>query len=494
MPLPKLTISGHLLIENLPVKKAEEIKRALTLPNPTYYVLLRRGNIRALFNVKKEFTYYADQKGTDTSVASVSTLIVGRGLRTRIQNFLAKFDNHTIEDRTVAPQLACPLKGEIAPRDYQIAIFDKFPLIAKEGIIHLPTGWGKTVLVCELIKRLNLRTLIIVPRDSILAQFEEEFLKYFKKRPGVIKGTKVNIQDVTVASVATLVARPALQERLKDHFGLLIADEAHTFITDKRLELLGKFNARYYYGLTATPERTDEQTEAIFFTFGPIVLSGTLDRISPVVYQIDSGEKVLMDEYAAMVALQVTQEKRNRLIADIANAEIANGRKILILTKRISHYKLLASMIDGVKFPISSGTQNKKRKQTLLDLRAGKIKFDVVLGTYSMLSTGVDIPALDTLIFAGDLKSTVLTTQCSGRIQRLFKDKKEPRIYDITDTLNAVFARQARLRKSNYRKNGWKVVECPCLTQSNTDSNDRGGLPIKIHGLAQTELQGIGSL
>ena len=104
---------------------------------------------------------------------------------------------------------------------------------------------------------------------------------------------------------------------------------------------------------------------------------------------------------------------------------------------------------------ISSGTGQRERIQLLSDLREGKSDFDVLLGTYSMLATGTDIPSLDTLVFAGDLKSDVLAQQAVGRILRLFKDKQSPKIIDVADFGNGIFLHQFKERRRFYKSQGW---------------------------------------
>ena len=107
---------------------------------------------------------------------------------------------------------------------------------------------------------------------------------------------------------------------------------------------------------------------------------------------------------------------------------------------------------------ISSNTPQKERDILLTKLRNNEEDFDIILGTFSMLSTGVDIPSLDTLVIAGDLKSSVLTEQSSGRILRMFSGKKNPKVVDLDDNLNPMLHRQALERKRFYKENNWEII------------------------------------
>ena len=158
-----------------------------------------------------------------------------------------------------------------------------------------------------------------------------------------------------------------------------------------------------------------------------------------------------------MITKQVEDKGRNLLIADIVDHEVNDGRKILILTKRIKHYEKIAELLppEYNQFSIASKDQLKKRDELLHELRENKREFDVILGTYSMLSTGTDIPVLDTLIFAGDLRSDVLQEQSAGRVLRLFGDKQHPKIIDIIDNKNGILNHQAISRIRFYKRQEW---------------------------------------
>jgi superfamily II DNA or RNA helicase len=102
--------------------------------------------------------------------------------------------------------------------------------------------------------------------------------------------------------------------------------------------------------------------------------------------------------------------------------------------------------------------EQKRQDDLLARFREGGKDFDVILGTFGLLSTGINIPALDTIIFAGDLKSSVLCVQSVGRILRLFEGKQYPKIIDIDDCKSGILHNQARLRKKFYKDNEWEIL------------------------------------
>jgi superfamily II DNA or RNA helicase len=87
----------------------------------------------------------------------------------------------------------------------------------------------------------------------------------------------------------------------------------------------------------------------------------------------------------------------------------------------------------------------------------GEYEFKAIFGTTSLLAVGFDLPALDTLIITGDIKSSVLTTQSAGRILRLFAGKPTPKILDLWDNKNQIFSRQFYERKKVYESKKWLI-------------------------------------
>jgi len=413
------------------------------------------GKTRALYNVPEYFRYY--------HTAGEFTF-VGRGMERRLLTYLEK---HALRCE-LDYQVSCTkprrkFTANIPPRDYQVGDAEQITS-HKNGVVRLGTGYGKTVIACQVIQSLGRRTLIIVPRDHLVQQFRTEIKKWFGFEPGIIQGQRIEDRDISIASVQTLVRNSSIASKLSNHFGCVIVDECHTSITDKQLDVIQTFAPEYLYGLTATPRRTDKQGDAIFFTYGDILIDKELPRATPNVLVIGFHVHIPMGEYADIIEEQVNNAERNQLIVDQIIQELENNRKILVLTKRVAHYgtisQLLQRQMAGTRRPriheISSTTNAKTRAATLESLRRGSQDFDVILGTYSMLATGTDIPALDTLIFAGDLRSDVLQEQSAGRILRLFGDKAAPRIIDIADTNNPILANQARERQRFYSRMGWK--------------------------------------
>lgn len=472
-----LLIKNKIYISEAPARLIKILKRSLTIPNPIHTQMLRRVKWnpkmrRALYGLKKEFKYYEEKDGV---------FICGRGCEKNILKYCEKnCIEVNIKRDTVDKNLKKPLKFKGELRDYQEGITDMILNNGNVGTIKLGTGFGKTIMAFELIRKLNKTALIIVPRTSILNQFKKDLKDLYDYDIGVIDGYNLNkdlyeyeedynepceagiiqgktwdIKDITIASSATLKKREC--KDISRRFSIVIADEAHTFISDLGINCVQEFSPAHLYGLTATPDRSDGQGNAVFFTFGPILIDKELPQEKPEVEIVKSNIEIPVKvEYADMINGMVGSDERNMLISGLALQEVNNGRKVLILTKRVEHSNSLTFYLkDKETFQISSDMNEKEKDILLTKLRKNEIDFDIIIGTFSLLSTGVDIPVLDTLIIAGDLRSSVLTQQSAGRVLRLFSGKQTPKIIDIDDNKNKMLHSQALERRRFYKKKGW---------------------------------------
>nr|VFK42389.1 MAG: Helicase conserved C-terminal domain-containing protein [Candidatus Kentron sp. SD]VFK48900.1 MAG: Helicase conserved C-terminal domain-containing protein [Candidatus Kentron sp. SD]VFK80414.1 MAG: Helicase conserved C-terminal domain-containing protein [Candidatus Kentron sp. SD] len=116
-------------------------------------------------------------------------------------------------------------------RDYQedclTSIEKNFKERMTRQMVVLPTGSGKTVIFSELIRRKNLKTLVIAHRIELLEQAKD---KLFKVAPDINSGIfcgdqKCHDKQVTIASIQSAIN--ALDLLKAENYQLLIIDEAH---------------------------------------------------------------------------------------------------------------------------------------------------------------------------------------------------------------------------------------------------------------------------
>ena len=434
----------HIIGATLDQRKA--IKSKLTLANPAYWKL--KAMKKWVGNTPEYFEYFTENS---------SELTIPRGLLTRTERYLGvKADMAGLKTSCLGLELP-----RIELRDYQTGILSDWDTKRPtEGVFCLSTGSGKTIVALEVIKRLGLTATILVPNNVLLSQFVEEAKKHWDYEVGIVNGDKKEIKPVTVACVASLFNNKDLLAKLVENTSVLIVDECAGFVSDERAKVIEQFKPSYVYGLTATPEREDGQTAAIHFYFGDIIEEYEHTQIEPTIEVVDTKTFIpVRCQYNEMVDDMITNDSRNTLLAGLIIGEALQGRKILVLTKRIEHYKnIRAKLPDGPSIICADSSDNEIHAK-LNDLRENKMDFTIILGTFSLLGTGFNIEKLDTLVIAGDLRSSVLTHQSSGRVLRLLKDKTA-KIIDLWDRQNAIFSKQFNERKKFYDRKKW-VVKMP---------------------------------
>lgn len=451
-----ITIENGIRIQGLDnVKVREKIKKAMTLDNPNYFKLKNMG-VR-VWPGMATFKYYKEDKKT-------GDLIVPRGVRTRLLEFLVGKMGMNVEvvDKTVNIDMKDSLVSKVVLRDYQEPIMQSC-LINSEGIVCVGTGGGKTIIACEAIARLKKTSLVVVPNTVLMQQFVEEFQKNYNYTPGIIGDGKKEWQnDTVVSTVQSLQTDKELLYKLANKTSLVFFDECQSAVSEKRTEVLDALKPAYFFGLTATPTRgkEDGRTDAIEFYFGKKIADYQVTQLNPSVHVIPTDINIRVDEYGDMISDMVNNEERNTLIRGIVMGEVMSGRKVLVLTKRIEHYKKLEEGFSpeakstGMFF-IDSEDKDRNNKLTLF--KFGKKDYSAIFGTTSLLAVGLDIPSFDTLVLACDLKSEVLTVQAAGRILRLFEGKTSPIIYDLWDNKNPILTRQFKERQKVYEGKGWEM-------------------------------------
>lgn len=446
----EITISNQIKLTNLPLKIKNHIKQSLRIPNPTYHKIVSL--TRSRFAAQEYYKYYEETKQGE--------LLIPRSFKSRLLTFLEKINlPYTIKEDLISSPNTFKFKGKLELRPYQIPIIEE-TLKFHEGIISMSTGSGKTIVAVELTKRLNLTTTIIVPNTILLNQFVEEFERHYNFTPGIVGDKRKTIKPITITTFQSLHTDPLLLGTLSNQTSVLIVDECQGAISKERLKLLKKFRPTYLFGLTATPFRSkdDGRTNAISFMFGNIIAEYESPQMKPEVHTIATHVDIPVDDYPVLIENLINHPSRNRLIAGLAIGEAVSGRRVLVLVKRIDHYKALLPLLPPSNNILYIESSDPHRNDLLRRLKNNEQPFQILLGTTSLLATGTDIPSLDTLIIACDIKSEVLTIQGSGRILRLFQDKLNPKIIDLWDNKNFILSRQFWSRKEVYLQKGWKII------------------------------------
>ena len=161
-------------------------------------------------------------------------------------------------------------------------------LAYNNGVLSATTAFGKTVIAAYLIGQRKVNTLILVHTQALLNQWKKalsEFLEINETLPelpkkrgrkkersliGQLGGSKSNLSGfVDIAIMQSLISGDEVRELVKD-YGMVIVDECHHISAISFEQVLKEVNAKYVYGLTATPARQDGHQPIIHMQCGPI--------------------------------------------------------------------------------------------------------------------------------------------------------------------------------------------------------------------------------
>jgi superfamily II DNA or RNA helicase len=335
-------------------------------------------------------------------------------------------------------------RGSLRPE--QVPIEDLYLKSARDiggGLISLKCGGGKTVLALHIIATLKVKTIVVVHKDFLMTQWLDRIREFLPgARIGKIQGATIDSEDkdIVLAMVQSLSMKEYSPGTFSS-FGLSIFDECHHLGAEVFHRSMAKVASAYSLGLSATPNRKDGLRKVFEWYIGPMVYMTTdknKDHIETRIQEYYADDHAYCKSetiwngrpcYPRMINNVCGHAPRRDFIISLIVKEHQLGRKILVLADRREYLDqtldLLNQQIHESVAGLYVGGMRPK------ELRESQDK-DIILGTFSMASEGMDIPKLNTIVLASP-KSDVV--QSVGRILREKADKRQfhPLVIDIKD-------------------------------------------------------------
>jgi superfamily II DNA or RNA helicase len=359
------------------------------------------------------------------------------------------------------------------------------------GIISVPCGFGKTIMSVYIACHFKVKTMFVSHKDFLNQQFLDSVNTFVPTaKIGKIKQSKVDIvdKDIVIASLQSLAMRDYDINLFKD-FGLVIIDEVHHTGAEVFSRAFQKINSGIILGLSATLNRKDGLRK-VFENY-----------IGKSVYKFISNEKISLNvnihkyfesdnnysanivlwngkpNSAAMINNICKYDKRNLFIIDIIIKLLIQepGRKILILSERRNQLKIIEKLLIDNNYN-SIGYYVGGLSQDVLDISSTK---KIILATYQMAAEGMNIPTLNTVIFASPISDI---QQSIGRILREKPNERkyEPLCIDIWDQFS-LFIRKGYTRINYYKKNLYDIKYLLDGEVINFNNNDDNKTPTKFN-------------
>lgn len=321
----------------------------------------------------------------------------------------------------------------------------------RHGLIVLPTGSGKSLVIAGLATQLNAPVLVLQPSKEILEQNAEK-LRGYGYMPAVWSASlnQKRLGLITLATIGSVVRHTA---EFLERFPYILIDECH-LVNAKQgmyrefLEALGHVRA---IGLTATPYRLASNSAGSMLRF----LTRTRPRVfDDVIYYLNLAPLFRAGFLAPMTyhEVQVVDATRVRLNSTGADFDdqalkahfvdigfgsqlqaivtdlVARGhRSVLVFTSFVDESEALARAIPGAAV-VTAQTPPAERARILWQFRHGVIP---VVANVGVLTIGFDYPELSTVVLARPTMSLALYYQMVGRVLRPHPTKPTAHVVDL---------------------------------------------------------------
>ena len=350
-------------------------------------------------------------------------LALPRGCESAVMELLdEKGVNYDITDKCQrGNEIRVSFNGELYD-EQQMALDSLLPF--DNGILHATTAFGKTVTAAALIAKRKVNTLVLVHNKALLDQWKErleEFLTLdyteedFPKKRGRKKAfSPIGTLCSTGNSLHGVVDIALMQSCLEDgevkafvkEYGMVIADEAQHVSSVTFEKVMSAVNAKYVYGLTATPSRKDGHHPIIFMQCGPIRFvadaKAQMERQSfkrVLIPRFTSYRHIAEEQNFVQIAqCLATDELRNKMIVEDVAKALGEGRTPIILSSLTAHVQTLAEMLRSYCSNVITliGAEKTKDKQIAME-RLQKVPTNeslVIVATRTGFWVSTTIPSL----------------------------------------------------------------------------------------------------
>lgn len=337
---------------------------------------------------------------------------------------------------------------EILPNQMQKAALKELDYLVKQNekraLIVSATGTGKTYLGAFAVKNYApKRFLFVVHRQQIAKAALESFYRVLGGKHSdyqLLSGTNKNYDaKYTFATIQTLSQDDVLQKYQADAFDYIIIDEAHRSAAKSYRKVMEYLTPKFYLGLTATPERTDEQDVYQIFDYN-------------LAYEIRLKEALENQMLSPFHYIGVQDYEENGIVIDETTnlRYLTSKTRVDYILKQLDYYGYSGNHASGLVFcsrqdeakelahafsergylaqALTNEDSQNYRQKTVRALENGELNYII---TVDLFNEGIDIPCVNQVILLRNTQSRIVFTQQLGRGLRKFKGKEFLTVIDF---------------------------------------------------------------
>ena len=346
------------------------------------------------------------------------------------------------------------IKSTVKIRDYQL---DAVQHSIRNGrsILVSPTASGKSFVIYILIRYYqqileNSHILLLVPRSSLVEQMYTDFQDYGWDVENYCHRIYAG-KDKTSSKLVHISTWQSIYQLPKKHFEkykVIIGDEVHTFAAKSLKTVMHKTtDCPYKIGLTGTLDDAESHHLVLEGLFGSVKKVTTTKQLIDAKQISDlkiigivltySKKECIIRDYNKEIKFITEHPQRNNLIRNLC---IDLKGNTLVLFSLIKHGQLLHELIkeradvNRKTFFVFGGTDSETREKIRGIVETERDS--IVVASFGVFSTGINIRNLHNIIFASPYKSRIRNLQSIGRGLRTHESKAIAKLYDIADNFN----------------------------------------------------------
>lgn len=370
----------------------------------------------------------------------------------------------------------------------------------KKALIISATGSGKTYLAAFDAHNFGAKRLLyIVHRESILKDAKESFVKVFgaERTYGFYTGNENSLEADFIFATSNMLGRH-LDSFKKDEFDYIIYDEVHHVVAETGKKIFEYFEPEFILGLTATPERMDNQD--IFTLFDQNVpfelrLRDAInnDLVVPFHYY---GIRDQLVDYSSKDKMTIAKNIAEQNNIEFIKSQIEKYRKpgeklkCIAFCTNIQSCRLMAEELyeEGYHTISLTGINDTGvRIKAFKDLQDENNLLEIIC-TVDILNEGVDIPQVNMVLFLRPTESQTVFIQQLGRGLRKYPGKDYVTVLDFIgnnyDRAVQIAMALGTLGKTTYMEKAYLKE----MIRTNFESLDIPEVKIEIDDLSKEEI------
>lgn len=378
------------------------------------------------------------------------------------------------------------------------------------GLVVSATGTGKTYLGAFAVKDFRPRRfLYVVHREQIARKSLASFRRVIggpASDYGMLTGDRHDWAAKYLFATIQTLSQPAVLKRLAPtSFDYILIDEAHRVAAPSYRRVLDHFRPQFCLGMTATPDRPDNQDVYAAFDYhlayeirlqdaleagmlAPFHYVGVQDYVTP------AGETI--DDTTSLHRL-VAAERVHYVLARLDYYGYCGSRpRGLVFCSRQDEARALANQFSAAGHPAVAltNTDRPARRRAAVDqLTAGKLEYIV---TVDLFNEGIDIPSLNQIVMLRNTQSAIVFLQQLGRGLRKYPGKDYVTVLDFIGNYKNNYLIPLALNHDISRDVDRARAETrlPGIIGVSTINFDRVATTQILNSLAQTKLDSMRAL